>query len=108
MAKDRDFCDILVRKRVLSPDQLTEARSLQQQTGARLQDTLVKLGYCSQDDVMSAVAEFHGMSFVNLANMMIPPSVIELMPESVARENVVLPMSQDNGTLKIILSDPTD
>ena len=34
--------------------------------------------------------------------------MIELVPESVARENVVLPMSQDNGDLKIIISDPSD
>src|SRR6202011_2851119 len=31
-----------------------------------------------------------------------------LVPESVARENVVLPMSQENGTLKIVISDPGD
>jgi type IV pilus assembly protein PilB len=30
------------------------------------------------------------------------------VPESVARENVVLPLSQDNGALKIIMSDPSD
>src|SRR5207248_7461398 len=29
-------------------------------------------------------------------------------PESVARENVVLPMSQDDGVLRIIMSDPSD
>src|SRR5262249_17496609 len=94
-----DFTDILVKKQILSPDQLTEARSLQQQTGAKLQDTLVKLGYCSLEDAMSAIAEFHGMQFVNLTTMTIPPSVIELVPESVARDNVVLPMPQANGTL---------
>src|SRR5204862_3538117 len=38
----------------------------------------------------------------------IPPSVIELVPESVARENFVLPLSQENGALKIIMSDPSD
>src|SRR5207249_9677978 len=57
---------------------------------------------------MNAVAEFHGMQFVNLLNMTIPPAVVELVPESVARENVVMPMSQENGSLKIIMSDPTD
>src|SRR5436853_2287922 len=60
------------------------------------------------DEVMSAIAEFHGLQFVNLTEVTIPPSVVELVPESVARENVVLPMSQDNGALKIIMSDPTD
>jgi len=110
MAKSNrgDFTDILVRKQILGPDQLQEARTLQQQTGAKLQDALVKLGYASAEEVMSAVAEFHGLEFVNLTEVTIPASVIELVPESVARENVVLPMAQENGALKIIMSDPSD
>src|SRR5215472_7838420 len=109
MAKTRgDFTDILIRKQILGPDQLQEAKTLQQQTGAKLQDALVKLGYASNEEVMSAIAEFHGMQFVNLSEVTIPQSVIELVPESVARENVVLPMSQENGALKIIMSDPSD
>jgi type IV pilus assembly protein PilB len=109
MGKARgDFTEVLVRKQIVSPDQLTEAQAMQKQTGAKLQDCIVKLGYCSTDEVMSAIAEFHGMQFVNLNEIQIPPSVIELVPESVARENVVLPMSQENGALKIIISDPGD
>src|SRR5215472_7642814 len=109
MAKTRgDFTDILIRKQILGPDQLQEAKTLQQQTGAKLQDALVKLGYASNEEVMSAIAEFHGMQFVNLSEVTIPQSVIELVPESVARENVVMPMAQENGMLKIIMSDPTD
>src|SRR5437588_3731985 len=103
-----DFTDILVRKQILGPDQLQEAKNLQQQTGAKLQDALVKLGYASTEEVMSAVAEFHSLQFVNLAEVTIPASVIELVPESVARENIVLPMAQENGALKIIMSDPND
>jgi type IV pilus assembly protein PilB len=109
MAKSRgDFTEILIKRQVLSPDQLAEAKAMQQQTGAKLQDTIVKLGYASNEDVLSAVAEFHGMQFVNLTDVTIPPSVVELVPESVARENVVLPMSQENGALKIAVSDPGD
>src|SRR2546421_13077926 len=106
--KSGEFTDILIRKQTLSPDQLAEAKAMQQQTGAKLQETLVKLGYVSADQVMSALAEFHGLQFVDLTEVTIPASVVELVPESVARENVVLPMSQDNGTLRIIMSDPTD
>jgi type IV pilus assembly protein PilB len=103
-----DFTDILVRKQLLGPDQINEAKNLQQQTGAKLQDAIVKLGYATTDEVMSAIAEFHSLQFVNLTEVTIPASVVELVPESVARENVVLPMAQENGALKIILSDPTD
>src|SRR5438093_12554972 len=97
-----DFTEILIRRKIISADQVEEARGMGQQTGAKLQDTLVKLGYCTAQEVMSAIAEFHGMQFVDLTEVTIPPSVIELVPESVARENVVLHMSQANEDLTII------
>jgi type IV pilus assembly protein PilB len=109
MAKNRgDFTEILIHRQTLSLDQLHEARSLGQQTGIKLQEALVKLGYATVEEVMSAIAEFHGLQFVDLTEVTIPPSVVELVPESVARENIVLPMAQENGALKIIMSDPTD
>jgi type IV pilus assembly protein PilB len=109
MAKARgDFTEILIRRQILSPDQLEEARTLQRQTGVKLPDALAKLGYATPQEVMSAIAEYHGLQFIDLTEVQIPPSVIELVPESVARENIVLPMAQDNGALRIIMSDPTD
>jgi type IV pilus assembly protein PilB len=109
MAKTRgDFTDILVQRQILGPDQIQEAKNLQQQTGSKLQEAIVKLGYATTEEVMSAVAEFHNLQFVNLTDVTIPAAVVELVPESVARENVVMPMSQENGSLKIIMSDPSD
>jgi type IV pilus assembly protein PilB len=109
MAKSRgDFTEILVRRQTLSPDQLEEAQGMAKQTGTRLQDALVKLGYATAQEVMSAIAEFHGLQFIDLTEVTIPQAVVELVPESVARENFVLPMAQENGALKIIMSDPSD
>src|SRR5262245_19522136 len=109
MAKSRgDFTDVLVRQQILSPDQLEEARAVSQQTGAKLADTLVKLGYATIDQVMKAMAEFNGIQFIDLTEVTIPPAVIELVPESVARENVVLPLAADGPLLKVIMSDPSD
>ncbi len=109
MAKARgDFTDILVSKGLLSADQIEEAVALQQSTGAKLPDALVKLGYVTPDQVVSAQAEKAGVQFVDLTEITIPQAVVELVPESVARENVVLPLTQENGTLKIIMSDPND
>ncbi len=109
MAKSRgDFTDLLVKKAILSPDQLEEARGVAAQTGAKLADALVKLGYASNEQVISAIAEFNGIQFIDLTDVTIPPAVVELVPESVARENVVLPLAQEGPVLKIILSDPSD
>ncbi len=109
MAKSRgDFTDVLVRRQTLSPDQLGEAASMAQQSGIKIQEAILKLGYATAKEVMSAIAEHHGMQFVDLTEVTIPPSVVELVPESVARENFILPMAQEGGALKIIMSDPSD
>src|SRR4051812_13964216 len=57
---------------------------------------------------LRALAREHGMGFVNLNEVVIPQNIIELVPESVARENAVLPLAVDDGTLKVIMSDPLD
>ncbi|HEX3997543.1 MAG TPA: ATPase, T2SS/T4P/T4SS family [Pirellulales bacterium] len=103
-----DYTEILIRKRVISADQLKDAKRVAKESGKKVADELVRLGYASGDDVMRAMAQEHGLDFVNLKEVAIPPSVVELVPESVARENAILPMSEENGSLKVIVSDPLD
>ena len=109
MAKGRgDFTDILIKRKVLSGEQLSEAVSLATNTGIKLQDALAKLNYASPGESMSAIADFHGIQYVDLSTVEIPKTVIELVPESVARENMILPLALEGGTLKIITSDPSN
>src|SRR5437667_126313 len=92
MAKTRgDFTDILIKRKILGPDQIEEAKGMATQTGVKLQDALVKLNYATAQEVMSSIAEFHNMQFVDLKGITIPSSVVEMVPESVARENHVIP-----------------
>ncbi len=109
MAKKKSsYTEILIRQGVISPDQLSEADDMAKQTGSKLPDALVRLGYATGEEVMRAMAEQHGLDYVNLSEVAIPPSVVELVPESVARENVVLPLAEEDGALKVIVSDPDD
>jgi type IV pilus assembly protein PilB len=109
MSKQRgDFSELLLKRQVLSPDQLEEARAVSQRVGIKLQEALIKHEYASEEHVMTALAEFHGMSYVKLTDMTIPQSIVERVPESVARENVILPINLDNNVLQIALSDPSD
>ena len=104
MAKSREWTEILIRRGVIGPDQLKEAAGSQ---GA-IEEALVKLGYADIDDIVKAKAEQHGLQFVALQEIEIPPSVIELVPESLARENIVMPLSEKSGTIRVIMHDPMD
>jgi type IV pilus assembly protein PilB len=105
MAKSRDWTEILVRRGVIGPDQLREASSSQ---NATVEEALIRLGYADADDIMKAKAEQHGLPFVELHEIEIPASVIELVPESLARENIVMPLSQEGGIIRVIMHDPLD
>jgi type IV pilus assembly protein PilB len=105
MAKTRDWTEILVKRGVVGPDQLNEAHRMQSST---VEDALIKLGYADADDITKAKAEQHGLPFVELREIEIPASVIELVPESLARENIVMPLSQGTGAIRVIMHDPMD
>ncbi len=103
-----DYTEILIRQKVISPDQLAEARQMSKESGIKLPDALVRLGYATGEEVMRAMAEQHGLDYVNLNEVSIPASVIELVPESVVRENAVIPLAEGDGRLTIIVSDPLE
>jgi len=103
-----EYPEILIRRGVISPDQLTEAQQVAGESDIKLPDALIRLGYATSEDVMRAMAEQHGLDYVNLSEVVIPPSVVELVPESVARENVAIPLAESDGKLTVIVSDPMD
>jgi len=103
-----DFTEILIRQGVISTNQLAEAQQMAKGAGKKVGDTLVQLGYATAEEVMRAIAEEQGYDYVDLSEVSIPPTVIELVPESVARENAILPMDDVDGVLKVIISDPMD
>ncbi|MDX1946992.1 MAG: GspE/PulE family protein [Pirellulaceae bacterium] len=108
MARKGDFTEILLRKRIISQDQLNEAKQVAKETNVNLAEALIKLGYASGEDVMRAVAQEHGRDYIDLTEVTIPESIIELVPESVARENFILPLAEEDDALKVIVSDPYD
>ena len=103
-----DFLEILIRRGVVSPDQLNEAEQHSKEQRISVGEALVGAGYASEEDVMRAMAEQHSLDFINLEDTPIPPHIVELIPESVARENYILPLSEEDDALRVLASDPLD
>jgi type IV pilus assembly protein PilB len=100
--------DYLIKKGVLGPEQLQEAETVSQSRNLKLQDALVQLGYATSEQVIRGLADLNNYDYYDLTNTPIPPTVVELVPESVARENAVIPFSEEEGKLKVLVSDPLD
>lgn len=104
----RDFTDLLLRRGVVGLDQLSEASNMARDTDINVADALIKLGYADPEDVYRALAEFHKMDYVNLSEHKITEEVIQLVPESVARENSIIPYKDEDDTIHVLLADPFD
>ena len=107
-AAARDYTDLLLSRGIISLDQLNDAKANARKEDKQVGAELVRLGYATGEEVTQALAEFHHFEYVDLPSIKIPDQVIELVPESVARENMIIPVSDEDDTIKVLVSDPFD
>ncbi|MEI7460491.1 MAG: GspE/PulE family protein [Pirellula sp.] len=104
----RDFTDLLLTRGIIALEQLSEAKGISKKEDTSIGQCLVKLGYATGEEVTQALAEFYKFEYVDLSTIRIPDHVIQLVPESVARENKIIPISDEDETIKVLVSDPFD
>src|SRR5215217_5117987 len=100
--------EILVRENLISPQHLREALDYQRENGGRLGFNLVKLGLVSDDMITAVLSRQYGIPSVNLDLFSIDPTVLSLIPEEVAQNHSVLPLSRVGATLTLAMVDPTN
>ena len=105
---NRDYTDLLLSKGIISLEQLTEAVKLGKSEDKSVGEALVALGYATPEEVTRALAKFNKVEYVDLTETRIADEVIQLVPESVARENAIIPISEDSGTIRVLISNPFD
>ena len=103
-----DYVNVLLKRSLVSPDQVTEAEELSKTNNIPLGESLVSLNYVTGEDVCRAMAEHYALDYVNLSEIKIPESIVELVPETIARENITIPLSEEGDALRVILADPMD
>ncbi len=101
-----DIIGSLLERNLVSDDQVAEAVALAKKTGLRPEDCLIRLGYIEQADLTAVQSTQYGYAATSLAGITIPSEVIATIPESVARENAVVPLRFEGDALVIAIDDP--
>jgi len=100
--------DLLVKEKVITPEQLEQATKLQKETHVRLASALVKLGFLSDEDVTNFLSRQYGVPAINLSYFEIDPAVVKLIPYETAKRYQILPLSRVGASLTIAMVDPTN
>lgn len=106
--KRRKLGEILYKSGLVDKQTLIDAIKTSQSQNKRLGETLVELGVVTEEHVSKAIAHQFGLEYIDLDKHSIPQSTLNLIPEEIIQKYGVLPLSKENGRLKLIISDPLD
>jgi type IV pilus assembly protein PilB len=99
------FGALLVRRGLVSEDDVTQALVVQNETGKRIGETLVAMGAMNERELTLFLADLLHMQVVDLRRNNPQPDVLSLVPESIAREHMAMPIQLDDDGLQVAVAD---
>jgi type IV pilus assembly protein PilB len=100
--------DLLVDIGLLPPEKLSEALSIQRQSGKRLGQVLMEMKFISEDEMAFALAMQLKIPFVDLATYEFQEGVVKCIPEEVSRKLLCIPVALKDNVLDVAMADPLD
>src|SRR6202163_2586821 len=100
--------ELLLKEKLITPDQLQQALNNQKASGGKLGFNLVKMGFVKDEQITALLSKQYGVPAINLAQFKIDPSIVKLVPSETARNYQIIPLSRSGSTLTIAMTDPTN
>jgi type IV pilus assembly protein PilB len=79
-----------------------------QKTGKTIGEVLVSEGLISQEELKKLEAYILGIPFVNLEKEIIPPEILKIIPEPIARAHNIVAFAKKGNNLEVAMLDPED
>jgi len=98
----------LLRRGLISAQNLRDALRLHESEGIRLDQAHVRLGHVDERRLIEVIGEQLDMPVVDLSAVRIEPEILESLPSKFVHRKRLLPVSRENGTLRVVTSDAFD
>lgn len=100
--------DLLVDEKVISQVQLDNALEAQHSSGRKLGETLIRLGFLTEQKMLSFLSQQLSLPLIDLSRAQIDGEAVQLLPEVHARRLRALVVGRNGQTLRVAMSDPAD
>ena len=101
-----NIIEILVKSKRIAKEQLDRAIQTQKEKQIPLRRVLVEQGAISEDDLLSLFSEQLYIPTLHLTKYKFDQEIIELIPERMAKQYNVIPLSRMGNTLTVAMADP--
>jgi len=99
--------DYLVELGFITDEQLEAALKEQKEKGGKLGSILIQLGFLSEDILLAILGKQSGVSYVSLQEYgEISDEAIHAVPESIAKNQMLVPIKKEGNLLTIAIADP--
>ncbi len=106
MAKETDIGTILLNQGILNRDQLAMARRRAARQKIALARAITDLNLASEEETYRALAELHGLEFVEPEKLTVDRSVRDMAPIKLVLHYRFVPIRFDGGVLTLAFSEP--
>lgn len=100
--------DLLVEENIIAQRELEQALAEQHNTGRKLGDTLISMGFISEQQMLEFLSRQLGIPLVNLSRIKIDSDAVSLLSEVHARRLRALAIGRNGDTVRVAMSDPAD
>jgi len=101
--------NILIEQGLITPPQLEEVLKMQSAGNKkRIGEILVELGTINREELFKVLQYIYETEYVDLSNYVIDPEVISLIPEKVALQYRLIPLSINDNELVVAMANPLD
>lgn len=99
---------LLLKAKLITEKQLDEALRVQRLEGKRLGSVLLKLGYITEESLITFLSRQYNAPAINLSDYKIDTSLLKLIPYEIAKKYQLIPISKDGAGLRIAIADPSN
>jgi general secretion pathway protein E len=100
--------DILLEGAFITPEQLKTALETASRTNRKLGEVLVEQGAISPETLATILSFQLNVPIVDLKQFKVQPEAIQAIPENIARQYNVLPLSIEGDVLTVAMDEPQD
>lgn len=100
--------DVLLERGVINRKQLEQALAQQQQSGGLLGQVLISLQCCSEEEIALALTAQYGFPYLPLENYELDSTLMNLIPESLARQYCLIAVDRIGNALTLAMADPSN
>jgi type IV pilus assembly protein PilB len=98
----------LLDAELVSEKQFEKALQDSKEKNKEVGEILVSSGILPEEELIKIKAHLLGIPFINLEKEMIPPEILKIIPEPIARVHNIIAFRKNGDTLDVAMLDPED